>query len=82
MHDVFHFSSDGSAGAVARHFTVARAALRGDAEKRLPGVDEPFYPLAFAASSILCTSPPGCDRAMMLVFCSAAGAVQMDQLNQ
>jgi hypothetical protein len=40
------------------------------------------YDFSFAASSILCTNPPGCDNAVMSLFSSAAGAFHMDQLNQ
>ena len=36
----------------------------------------------FAAARILCTRPPGWERAVISLFWSAAGAVQMDQLNQ
>ena len=44
--------------------------------------DYQAYAFCFAASSIWCTRPPGCDSAVMSLFSSAAGAVQMDQLNQ
>src|ERR1017187_10701324 len=47
-----------------------------------PEIRSEDYAFSFAASNNLCTRPPGCDKAVMSLFSSAAGAVQMDQLNQ
>ena len=48
-----------------------------------PGIELIYVPgCRFPASSTLCTKPPGWVSAVMSLFSNAAGALQIDQLNQ
>ncbi len=56
------------------------------AQERIPAPasrkDYRAYAVCFGAFSNRCTGPPGFESAVMSLFSSAAGAFQIDQLNQ